>query len=111
MAGQSIVVIGGEDAVFGLGLIGLQGRAVTSVEEARQAIRNAMADPNTAVILLTEDWVEARPESMDESGVTVVEIPSSRPVKPSIDLQARIEQILGFRWSTEWPPSLEIPKR
>jgi vacuolar-type H+-ATPase subunit F/Vma7 len=97
MAGQNIVVIGDEDAVFGLGLIGLHGRAVTSVEEARQAIRNAMADPNTALILLTENWADARPESMDESGVMVVDIPSPRPAKPSIDLKTRIEQVLGVR--------------
>jgi vacuolar-type H+-ATPase subunit F/Vma7 len=97
MAGQNIVVIGDEDAVFGLGLIGLHGRAVTSVDEARQAIQTAMTDPNTVLILLTENWSEARPESMDESGVTMVEIPSQRPAKPSIDLETRIEQVLGFR--------------
>jgi vacuolar-type H+-ATPase subunit F/Vma7 len=111
MAGQNIVVIGDEDAVFGLGLIGLHGRAVTSVEEARQAMQNALADPNTALILLTEDWVEARPDSMDETGVTVVEIPSQRAAKAAIDLETRIEQVLGFRWSSEWPQSSEIRKR
>jgi vacuolar-type H+-ATPase subunit F/Vma7 len=111
MAGQNIVVIGDEDTVFGLGLIGLHGRAVTSVDEAREAIRDAIADPNTAVILLTENWAEARSESKDESGATVVEIPTQRPLKPSIDLERRIEQVLGFRWSTEWPQSSEIPKR
>jgi vacuolar-type H+-ATPase subunit F/Vma7 len=97
MAGQNIVVIGDEDAVFGLGLIGLHGRAVTSVEEAGEAIRDAMGDPNTALILLTEDWAEARPEPMDESGVILVEIPSQRPAKSSIDLKTRIEQVLGVR--------------
>ncbi|MCU1260665.1 MAG: synthase (F/14-kDa) subunit [Bryobacterales bacterium] len=97
MAGQNIVVIADEDAVFGLGLIGLHGCAVTSVEDARQAIRNAMADPNTALILLTENWAEAQPESMGESDVTVIEIPSQQPVKPSIDIERRIEQALGFR--------------
>jgi vacuolar-type H+-ATPase subunit F/Vma7 len=97
MAGQNIVVIGDVDAVFGLSLIGLHGRAVTSVEEARQAIRNAMADPNTALILLTENWAEARSESMDGSGVLVAEIPSQRPAKLSINLKTRIEQVLGVR--------------
>jgi vacuolar-type H+-ATPase subunit F/Vma7 len=97
MPGQKIVVVGDEDAVFGLGLIGLEGHSVTSVEQARQAIRKAMADPNTALILLTENWSEARPESMDESGALVVEIPSPGPSKPSMALEARIEQALGVR--------------
>ncbi len=40
----------------------------------------AMADPETALILLTENWSEARPDSMDEaSGALVVEIPKPRP--------------------------------
>jgi vacuolar-type H+-ATPase subunit F/Vma7 len=95
MPGQKIVVIGDEDAVFGLGLIGLEGHAVTSGEQARQAVRKAMSDPDTALVLLTENWSEARPESMDESGALVVEIPSPGPAKPSMALEARIEQALG----------------
>jgi len=92
---QRIVVIGDEDAVFGLGLIGLEGRAVASVEQARDAIRKAMSDPNTALVLLTENWSEARPESMNDSGALVVEIPGPGPAKPSLALEARIEQALG----------------
>ncbi len=97
MPGQKIFVIGDEDAVFGLGLIGLEGCAVTSVEQAREAIRKAVSDPNTALILLTENWSEARPGSMDESGALVVEIPGPGPAKPSMALHARIEQALGVR--------------
>jgi vacuolar-type H+-ATPase subunit F/Vma7 len=97
--GQKIVVIGDEDAVFGLGLIGLKGHAVTSIEQAGEAIRKAMSDPSTALILLTENWSEARSESrvasMDESSVLIVEIPSPGPAKPSMALEARIEQALG----------------
>ncbi len=101
MAGQKIVVIGDEDAIFGLGLIGLSGHAVSSIAEARQAIHAAMADPQTALILLTENWSDARPESRpdvaDESGAMIVEIPSPAATKPSIALEARIEQALGVR--------------
>jgi vacuolar-type H+-ATPase subunit F/Vma7 len=93
--GQKIVVIGDEDAVFGLGLIGLAGYAVTSVEQAREAIRKAVSDPETALVLLTENWSAARPESMNESGALVVEIPGPGPAKPSLALEARIEQALG----------------
>ncbi len=32
MAGQKILVIGDEDAVFGLGLIGIEGHMVTSMD-------------------------------------------------------------------------------
>lgn len=97
MPDRRIVVVGDEDAVFGLGLIGLTGDTVTSVEQARVAIRNAMADPEVALVLLTENWSEAQPKSRDESGALVVEIPSPRPGRPSMTLEKRIEQALGIR--------------
>lgn len=99
--GQKIVVIGGEDAVFGLGLIGLEGRAVSNLEEARRVLRDAMADPEIALILLTEDWSEARPSpqpgELEESGAMVVEIPCPGPPRPSVALESRIHQALGVR--------------
>jgi vacuolar-type H+-ATPase subunit F/Vma7 len=107
--GRKIVVIGGEDAVFGLGLIGLEGRVVSSLEEARKAVRDASADPDTALILLTEDWSEARPEArpdiLEESGPPIVEIPCPGPAKTSSSLGARIEQALGVRLEHEWARS------
>lgn len=98
MAGQKIVVIGGEDAVFGLGLIGLQGRAVSNVDQARQAIREATADPDLGLILLTENLTEARPDSVEEAGALIVEIPAAGHSRPSIALETRIEQALGVRF-------------
>jgi len=101
MRGQKIVVIGDEDAVFGLGLIGLEGHVVVNEAQARQAIRDAMANPDIALILLTENWHEARPDSredaMDETGAMIIEIPCQGPVKPSLALETRIERALGVR--------------
>lgn len=99
MPDRKIVVIGDEDAVFGLGLIGLSGHAVNSVKEAREAIFSAMGDPNVALILLTENWSAAQPESKEEAGAAgalVVEIPSARPAKRSLAVETRIEQALGI---------------
>ena len=62
MPGQEIVVIGDEDAIFGLGLIGLKGQPVASLEEARKAIQSAISEPATGLVLLTENWAGARPE-------------------------------------------------
>jgi vacuolar-type H+-ATPase subunit F/Vma7 len=96
MPKEEILVIGDEDAVFGLGLLGLKGRAVATVEEARKALHEAMADPNVALILLTENWSEARREGRGE-GELVVEIPSASPSRAVLTLEARIEQALGVR--------------
>lgn len=101
MPGHNIVVIGREDAVFGLGLIGLRGYPVASIDEARRSIRKAMTDPDVALILLTEDFSQARPETRadasDDGGALIVEIPSPGVVAPSVALESRIEQALGVR--------------
>jgi V/A-type H+/Na+-transporting ATPase subunit F len=103
------VVIGGEDAVFGLGLIGLEGRVVSNLEQARKAVHEASADPDIALILLTEDFSEARPEArpdvLEDSGAPIVEIPCPGPAKTSSILGARIEQALGVRLEHEWARS------
>jgi len=97
MPGKKIVVIGDEDAVFGLGLIGLTGHVVTNIEQARLAVQEAIADRDTALILLTENWAAARPDFGSESSALVVEIPSREPVQVSVALRDRIEQALGMR--------------
>jgi len=97
MPGRRIVVIGDEDAVFGLGLIGFQGYTVANLDDARRAIRKAMDDPATGLILLTENWSEARPEEVDETAALVVEIPGPGPALPSVALESRIERALGVR--------------
>ena len=99
MPGSKIVVVGGEDTVFGLGLLGLEGRVVENLEQARHAVRTAMADPETALILLGEDWAEAQPEEMSESGALVVEIPGQRPGAGSGGMEDRIQRLLGVNWN------------
>ena len=97
MPGRKIVVIGDEGAVFGLGLIGLEGLATAGIDETREALRKAAADPDTALILLTENWSAIGPESMDESGPLVVEIPGDGTSSPAMALETRIELALGVR--------------
>ena len=96
---RKMVVIGDEDAVFGLGLLGLEGRTVASVEQARQAIKEASADPETSLILLTENWAEAEPEFVSESAPLIVQIPGAAAGKRSTALEQRIERALGVHLS------------
>ena len=61
-----------------------------------------MADPGTALILLTENWSEARPDADGRTGALVVEIPGPGAVE-AID-RARDADRAGFGcsiWSTE----------
>jgi vacuolar-type H+-ATPase subunit F/Vma7 len=94
---QEIVVVGDEDAVFGLGLLGLRGYPAKTLEEARKALQSALADPAAALVLLTENWAEAKPEAPDESAALVIEIPCTGPVATGMRLEETIERALGVR--------------
>jgi vacuolar-type H+-ATPase subunit F/Vma7 len=94
---HKIVVVGDEDAVFGLGLIGFRGYPAGNLAEAREAVQSALADPATALVLLTENWAAAKPEVIDESSAPVIEIPCSGPVAASTRLEETIERALGVR--------------
>ena len=98
MPASKIVVVGSEDTVFGLGLLGLEGCVVESVAQARQAIQAASADPETALILLSEDWAEAQAGRGSESGALVVEIPGQNPAARSGAIEERIQRLLGVNW-------------
>ena len=89
MPDRKIVVIGDEDAVFGLGLIGITGMRRQLSRKRGRLFENAMADPDIALILLTEDLCEAQPESRDESGALIVHIPSQRLKSPPLRSKRR----------------------
>ena len=94
---HEIVVVGDEDAVFGLGLIGFRGYPARNFEEARKALDSALGDPATALVLLTENWAGAKPEVLDDTSAPVIEIPCSGPVVASTALEEAIERALGVR--------------
>ena len=94
---QEIVVIGDEEAVFGLGLLGLRGYPAKTLEEARKALQSALADPAVALVLLTENWAEAKPEAPGESAALVIEIPCAGPAAAGMRLEETIERALGVR--------------
>lgn len=96
-----LVVVGNEAAVFGLGLLGLQGIAVTSAAEAEAVLVRLVADPSVALVLLTEEWAESQRALIDAAmaggGPLIIDIPAAKPASHSLALQERLEQALGIR--------------
>ncbi|MGD9140825.1 MAG: V-type ATP synthase subunit F [bacterium] len=86
-------VIGDNDTVLGFRLVGVQGRAVETREEALTALREAVENRETGVVLITEkaaagirDEVEARLYGLGFP--LVLEIPDSSgpdPERPEIE--------------------------
>jgi V/A-type H+-transporting ATPase subunit F len=76
-----VLVIGHPEAVLGFSLAGVNGRAVTSAEEANKALDEALASKENGIILVTQDiahMVQERVEDLKLHSTIplVVEIPS-----------------------------------
>lgn len=58
-------VIGEEDAVLGLGLVGVRGRIVSDAGEAADAFRSAIESGEVGILLITEDAADMIREQVD----------------------------------------------
>jgi vacuolar-type H+-ATPase subunit F/Vma7 len=97
-----IYVVGPPDTVLGLGLLGIEGTAVTTLREAAAALDAALAAPGVAMILLGQAWSGALRDrlesaSLDPSGPLVVEIPDPDSEEAHVPLAERVEDVLGVR--------------
>ncbi len=102
MNGSRLLVIGDENAVFGFALLGVEGRTVRTAEEARQALHEALARPEVAIVLLTEDWADALRDEVERLKATtlhplIVEVPASRPGVERPTLRQLVQRALGVR--------------
>jgi V/A-type H+-transporting ATPase subunit F len=84
---MKVLVIGHPVAVLGFSLAGVNGRAVTTAEEADRALNEALASKDVGIILVTQDvagMIQARVEDLKLHSTIplVVEIPSPAGVSP-----------------------------
>jgi V/A-type H+/Na+-transporting ATPase subunit F len=84
---MKVLVIGHPDAVLGFSLAGVGGQAVTTPDEANQALDQALAARDIGIILVTQDVARLIQARMDDLKLhstvpLVVEIPSPEGVSP-----------------------------
>ncbi len=82
---MKVLVVGHRDAVLGFSLAGVHGVAVSTAEEANQALDSALAARDVGIILVTQDiarLIQARVEDLKLHSTVplVVEIPSPEGV-------------------------------
>jgi len=100
---MKVLVIGHPEAVLGFSLVGVRGQAVTTAEEANQALDDALNRPDVGIVLVTEDvadLIEARMDQLKLRSTVplVVEIPGPgyiRVERPS--LREVIQRAIGVR--------------
>jgi V/A-type H+-transporting ATPase subunit F len=80
-----VLVVGHPDAVLGFSLAGVDGKAVSTAEEADKALDDALSARDVGIILVTQDvarLIQARVEDLKLHSTIplVVEIPSPEGV-------------------------------
>ena len=95
-------VIGGEDAVLGFGMVGVEGREVTTSDEAQKAFTEALDDKEVGIVIITEPAADLIRSYVDEYVFSrnfplIVEIPDreghdeNRP-----DLKEMVNRAIGI---------------
>lgn len=84
---MKVLVIGHPEAVLGYSLAGIQGKVASTAEEVNQALDQALAAPDTGIILVTQDVAKLIDPRMDYLRLRstiplVVEIPGPEGVGP-----------------------------
>jgi V/A-type H+/Na+-transporting ATPase subunit F len=98
-----IRVIGHSEAVLGFFLVGVHGQVATSAEEVNQALDDALASPETGIILVTEEvarLIEPRMTQLKLHSTVplIAEIPgpdSSKSDQPS--LNEVVQRAIGIK--------------
>ena len=95
-------VIGGEDAVLGFGMVGVDGRSVASVEEADRAFAEALEDKQVGIVIITEPAADLIRERVDRyvfsrSFPLIVEVPDrGGPGEGRPELRELVNRAIGI---------------
>ncbi len=95
-------VIGDQDTVLGFGLVGVEGRAVSTPENAHEAFEQALEDKDIGIMIITEATAQMMRSTVDRYTFTedfplIVEIPDrSGPSPDRPDMRSLVNQAIGI---------------
>ena len=94
-------VIGNENCVLGLSMVGISGQVVRTAEETRDAVRACMADKTIALLLVTSDVADLARDLVDKTRVEsltplLVEIPGEGQEGASVSLKDFVQGAIGI---------------
>ena len=95
-------IIGGEDAVLGFGMVGVEGRKVSTSEDARRAFTEALEDRDVGIVIITEPAAALIRSLVDEYVFSktfplIVEIPDrDGPSEDRPELKEMVNRAIGI---------------
>ena len=96
-------VIGDEDTVLGFGMVGVQGTVVNDKVSAEQAFQQALKEPDTGILIITEkiaDYIRSTVEQylFSERFPLILEIPDREgPKKGRIGIRETVNAAIGIK--------------
>ncbi|MFA7567717.1 MAG: V-type ATP synthase subunit F [Alkalispirochaeta sp.] len=95
-------VIGDQDTVLGFAMVGVEGRTVSTAEQAGDAFQHALKQDDVGIIIITEATADLIRSVVDQYTFTadfplIVEIPDRRGTLPDRpDLRTLVNQAIGI---------------
>ncbi len=95
-------VIGDEDTVLGFGMVGVEGRSVTSQEDADRAFGEALEDTQVGIVIITEAAADLIRSKVDHyvfsrSFPLIVEVPGrDGPKEGRPELKELVNRAIGI---------------
>jgi V/A-type H+-transporting ATPase subunit F len=98
---MNIFVIGDENAILGFSLVGIEGQVVRSLDEAKKALNDALANKDLKILLITEDWAAKMQDRVDELKMKsrqplVLDIPGPGTQHQGETLRELVEKVIGI---------------
>jgi vacuolar-type H+-ATPase subunit F/Vma7 len=97
-------VIGDSDMITGFRLVGVEGAEANSVDEARQALNNALVRTDLAIIIISEEFstqsqIHEAIEKIrrERKNTLIVEMPGSKGKPSQVHMSDLISKTLGVR--------------
>jgi V/A-type H+-transporting ATPase subunit F len=96
-------IIGDEDAVLGFGLVGVEGKAVQSAEQAQEAFSTVLEQSDIGIIIITERIADLIRPQVDRFIFTrnfplIVEIPDRLgPLEGKPGIREMVNQAIGIK--------------
>jgi len=96
-------VIGDEDTVLGLGMVGVRGKVVSGPQEAERAFRSALENKEIGIVVITERAAELIRPAIDrflftENFPLIVEIPDRMgPVSGRPSIREMVNTAIGIK--------------
>jgi len=95
------LTIGDEDTVLGFSLAGVEGKVVSGPDEAREALREALSDPDIGIIIISERIAWEIREEVDRYIYTlsfplIIEVPDRKgPVEWRKSIREMVRAAVG----------------